>query len=105
VTAGLADWLTGWLAAGWLAADKFVPGVLIQRMNSLNSMATNSLLSLSPEQRAMLVAAATEAVPEGGLLRTLWRAALAPRRWWRVRNSSQPFNLASALAGYIGTRE
>ena len=64
MTAGLADWLTGWLAAGWLAADKFVPGVLIQRMNSLNSMATNSLLSLSPEQRAMLVAAATEAVPE-----------------------------------------
>ena len=47
-------------------------------------MATNTLLSLTPEQRAVLAAFATEAVPEGGLLRTLWRAALAPRQWWRL---------------------
>lgn len=53
-------------------------------MNSLNSVATNTLLSLTPEQRAVLAALATEAVPEGGLLRTLWNAALAPRQWWRV---------------------
>eukprot|EP01044_Picomonas_judraskeda_P040078 COSAG03_NODE_19504_length_335_cov_0.877119_1_plen_39_part_01 len=39
-------------------------------MNSLNSVATNTLLSLTPEQRAVLAALATEAVPEGGLLRT-----------------------------------
>jgi hypothetical protein len=55
-------------------------------------VATNALLGLTPEQRAVLLAAATDAIPESGFVRSLFNSALAPRQWWREQ-----------LGWYLGT--
>ena len=47
-------------------------------------MATNALLGLTPEQQGALLAAAADAIPETGVVRSLFASALAPRQWWRV---------------------